>query len=102
MSPHDEPEATIKRIDVVRATPESVFADIDRQVAEAGGEWQEPPECAGSVGRTMFDTAASDDGTVTVLMAREHIEALPAQALVQIRSGDGRAYLGAVVRGPFA
>jgi hypothetical protein len=51
----------------------------------------------------MFDTPASDDGTVTVLLPRENLEALPRQALVRVRSvTDGRSYLGAVVKGPFA
>ncbi|MBI1884772.1 MAG: ATP-binding protein [Chloroflexi bacterium] len=51
----------------------------------------------------MFDTPASADGTVTVLLPKENIGALPSQSLVRIKSvGDGRSYLGAVVKGPFA
>lgn len=89
--------------DSVQALPESILESIGQQVAEAGGEWREPPEYEGSVGRTMFDTPASADGTVTVLLPKENIGALPSQSLVRIRSvGDGRSYLGAVVKGPFA
>lgn len=89
--------------DAVQALPEAVLESIDQQVAEAGGEWREPPEYEGSVGRTMFDTPASADGTVTVLLAKENIGALPSQSLVRIKSvADGRSYLGAVVKGPFA
>lgn len=89
--------------DAVQALPESVLESIDQQVEEAGGEWREPPEYEGSVGRTMFDTPASADGTVTVLLPKENIGALPSQSLVRIKSvADGRSYLGAVVKGPFA
>ena len=89
--------------DGVLALPETVLASLGRQIAEAGGEYQEPPEYAGSIGRTMFDTPSSDDGTVTVLLPKEHIGALPSQSLVRIESvPDKRSYLGAVVKGPFA
>jgi DNA helicase HerA-like ATPase len=83
--------------------PEEALQSIAHSVEEAGGEWQEPEESRGSVGQTMFDTPASDDGTVTVLMGPQNIESLPRQALVRIKSvRDGRTYLGAVVAGPFA
>lgn len=87
----------------VQALPKSVLESIDQQVEQAGGEWQEPPEYEGSVGRTMFDTPASADGTVTVLLPKENIGTLASQSLVRINSiGDGRSYLGAIVKGPFA
>jgi DNA helicase HerA-like ATPase len=89
--------------DGAMAVPEAALEAIDRQVAEAGGEFRERPEYQGSVGQTMFDTPASDDGTVTVLLPRDNIGVLPRQSLVRIRSvGDHRSYLGAVVKGPFA
>lgn len=74
----------------------------------AGGEWQEDPEFADAIGRTMFDAPTSKDNTVTVLLPRDMIGTVPAQSLVRIKSrpldkgGDGRQYLGAVVQGPFA
>jgi hypothetical protein len=56
----------------------------------------------GVVGHTMYDLPNSEDGTVTVLLPRDHIPATPSQSLVRIQSGDGRTYLGVVVSGPFA
>jgi uncharacterized protein len=88
---------------VVEVIPESVLESVDQLVAEAGGEWRMPAEYEGSIGRTMFDTPGSEDGTVTTLMPREHLDSLPMQSLVRIKSvSDGRSYLGAVVKGPFA
>jgi DNA helicase HerA-like ATPase len=82
--------------------PEPVMQAIDGDIAAGGGELKEPPEYAGSLGRTMFDMPSSDDGTATVLLPRNRLEDLPRQSLVRIRSIDGRSYLGVVVRGPFA
>lgn len=63
-------------------------------------EWL--PDGDGIVGHTMYDLPNSEDGTVTVLLPREHIAATPSQALVRIVSGDRRTYLGIVVAGPFS
>jgi uncharacterized protein len=82
--------------------PEAALHTISEQIEAAGGEWQEPPEYAGSTARTMFDSPSSDDGSVTTLMGPDKIEVLPRQALVRIKSDDGRVYLGVVVAGPFA
>jgi DNA helicase HerA-like ATPase len=61
------------------------------------------PEPDGSVGRTTFDSPASEDNTVTVLLGRDKLKQAPAQSLVRIESrGDGRTYLGTVTAGPFA
>lgn len=85
------------------AVPAEAFERIDRDAAAMGGAWREPEEYIGSVGRTMFDTPASEDTTITVLLPREHIAALPAQSMVRIRSvPDERWYLGVVIKGPFA
>jgi hypothetical protein len=60
-------------------------------------------DLAGVVGRTMFDSGQSEDGSVTVLLPKDEIAKVPTQALVRIRSEqDGRSYLGMVVAGPFA
>src|SRR5215217_7349339 len=57
----------------------------------------------GVIGRTMFDSGQSQDGSVTVLLPKDEIVRVPTQALVRIRSEhDGRSYLGIVVAGPFA
>jgi DNA helicase HerA-like ATPase len=90
------------RNDDVMPVPEEALQSIDSQIEEAGGEWQEPVEDAGAVGRTMFDLPASADGTVTVLLPSDQIEPVPRQSLVRIHSADQRSYLGAVVKGPFA
>lgn len=86
----------------VRKIPDEVLESVEREIEDAGGEWKEPPEYEGSIARTMFDTTGSDDGTVTVLMPKDKIELLPRQSFVRIKSSDGRSYLGALVKGPFA
>lgn len=89
--------------DSVRDIPEEVFRSIEEEVAAAGGELRESPEYEGAIGRTMFDTPSSDDGTVTVLLPTEKIDTVPSQCLLRIRSiPDKRSYLAAVVKGPFA
>lgn len=89
--------------DSIRAVPQAALESISGDVEKIGGEWQEAPENVGSVGRTMFDTPASDDGSVTILLPREQIESVPRQSFVRIKShGDDRSYLGVVVEGPFA
>jgi len=88
---------------VVRPVPESMLQAMDQDIQRAGGEWREPAAYEGSLARTMFDTPASKDGTVTGLTPSGNIELLPLQSLVRIKSvGDGRSYLGVVVEGPFA
>ncbi|MEZ4492463.1 MAG: ATP-binding protein [Dehalococcoidia bacterium] len=57
----------------------------------------------GSIGRTMFDAAGSQDGTVTIVVPRTKLDEVASQSLVKIVSaGDGRIYVAAVVKGPFA
>jgi DNA helicase HerA-like ATPase len=88
---------------VVRSVPAGVAAAIAEDAVRAGGEWQEPAEYMGSVGRTMFDSPASEDNSVTVLLPRETLQHVASQAIVRIASvPDGREYLGVVVKGPFA
>src|SRR5438105_15166856 len=89
--------------EAVAVVPQEALQSVADTTAAGGGEWEEPADYRGSIGRTMFDTPSSDDGTVTVLMAPDNIEVLPRQSLVRIKSGrDGRVYLGVVVAGPFA
>jgi len=102
MSERKKPEASPLDAAVLE-TPDDVFHAIDEDAARAGGEWKQPEGYEGSIARTMFDTASSADGTVTILMPNEHIDRLPSQALVRIESRpDKRTYLGAVVEGPFS
>lgn len=87
----------------VMATPDEAFFAINEDSERSGGAWTPLPGYKGSVGCTMFDMPTSKDGTVTVLLPKENIDALPNQALVRIESLlDKRTYLGAVVQGPFA
>jgi uncharacterized protein len=88
---------------IVSPIPEPMLQAIEGEIQEAGGEWQDPPEYEGSIGRTMFDTPSSADGTITALTPKDNVELVPRQSLVRIRSlGDHRSYLGTVVEGPFA
>ena len=83
--------------------PAAARAALLEEIDALGGPLAERPEDAGSAGRTMFDTAGSEDHTLTVLVPRERMRDLPSQALVRIESReDGRTYLGVVVAGPFA
>ena len=88
--------------DSVRPVPAETMRVIEDEIEQLG-EFKVPPEYEGSIGRTMFDTVTSKDGSVAVLMPAENLENVPHQSLVRIKSvKDGRTYLGAVVEGPFA
>jgi DNA helicase HerA-like ATPase len=87
--------------DLAQRLPAEALATIRADMRAAGGPYV-PPEEDGRIGCTMFDTPASDDDTIPVLLPKENIGQLPSQAAVRIRSSDGRDYLGVVVRGPFA
>src|SRR5690349_254509 len=72
-------------------------------IASAGGEVEIRPEDRDAVGRTLFDVPGSADLAITVVVPKEHVHRVPAQALVRIASrADGRTYLGIVTAGPFA
>lgn len=76
------------------------LADEIADVAAAYPGATFPPDAIGS---TMFDVPGSEDGTVTVLLPRDHVQNAPAQAMVRIVSrGDNTRYLGVVSAGPFA
>lgn len=86
----------------VAAVPESALRSLEEEIQETtDGRQPSLEEEAGCVGWTMFDTAQSNDGTVTVLFPRESLEAVTNQSLLRIHSNDGRRYLAAIVRGPF-
>lgn len=105
MSDKNEPIVTKQNpsTESVLSVPEEAFAAISDDSEKAGGPWTPPPGYEGSIGRTMFDTPSSKDGTVTVLLPKENIDVLPSQALVRVESiADSRTYLGAVTEGPFA
>lgn len=82
--------------------PSETLRQIHMDGMVAGGPFA-PPVDDNRVGVTMFDTPASEDGAILVLVPKASIGRLPSQAVVRIRSGsDGRTYLGVVSRGPFA
>lgn len=91
--------------DAVQPAPAS---QLEEEIRLAGDEWRELDEFQGAIGRSMYDTPTSKDGTVTVLTPPDRINQIPSQSLVRIKSrpvesgGDGRQYLGAVTEGPFA
>lgn len=87
---------------VVQAVPDDALRRLGGDIEAAGGLLAPDPDRAGAVGFTMFDSPASQDNSVTVLLADEQIAAVPSQSLVRITSQDGRRYLGTVVAGPFA
>src|SRR5579863_6027077 len=64
--------------------------------------YNEPEDAKGAVGRTMFDTPGAQDGSITVLLPKDTIQAVPIQSMVRITSDDQRRYLGIVTSGPFA
>lgn len=75
---------------------------LDADIQASGGELEPDTIMAGAIGATMFDLPDSEDGSLTVLLPRDHLHHAPSQALVRITSRDGRRYLGIVTRGPFA
>jgi hypothetical protein len=76
--------------DAVTAVPAAVLEQLGREIETAGGPWQEPQEYEGSIGRTMFDSPQSEDGTVTVLLPRDNIDKLCTQAMVRVTSVPDR------------
>jgi uncharacterized protein len=81
--------------------PEDLQQRLDADIAQAGGELADDALAAGSLGLTMFDLPSSEDDSITVLLPKENLDRAPSQALLRIKSPDGRAYLGIVTAGPF-
>ncbi|QDE84191.1 MULTISPECIES: ATP-binding protein [Myxococcus] len=89
--------------EVVRPTPTKTLNELDELRNQAHTGPQVDPELAAAVGFTHFDVTSSQDNLITVLLTREDLHLLASQTLVRVRSReDNRAYLGVVVRGPFA
>lgn len=93
---------TVPKVVSVKAVPKEALQQLDSEIAAAGGELLQPKEYAGSIGSTLFDTPASADGTITVLLPAEQVKEVTHQSLMRIKSTDQRSYLGVVVSGPFA
>jgi len=86
----------------VLAPPAPLLRSLDADIAAAGGELAPEAELAGAIGATMFDVPGSEDNSLTVLLPRQNLQAAPSQALLRIKSRDGRRYVGIVASGPFA
>lgn len=86
----------------VRQPPDDFLQRLDADVESAGGELAPEADREGAIGATMFDLPNSEDGTLTVLLAKENLQCAPSQALVRVKSRDERNYLGIVANGPFA
>ncbi len=94
--------ADYPRNEHLRPTPPETLGALDALKNEAKAAPVDP-ELANAVGFTHFDTAASQDNHITVLLTREDLHRLASQTLVRVKSReDKRCYLGVVVRGPFA
>lgn len=84
------------------SVPVEALQSIRATADENGGEYKPPAEYEGSFGRTLFDSPASEDGLITVVMPANEIENVTTQALVRIHSyPDNRIFVGAVSQGPF-
>ncbi|MGH3085712.1 MAG: ATP-binding protein [Rubrobacteraceae bacterium] len=86
----------------VRQPPDDFLQRLDADVESSGGELAPEADREGAIGATMFDLPNSEDGTLTVLLAKENLQSAPSQALVRVKSRDKRNYLGIVANGPFA
>jgi DNA helicase HerA-like ATPase len=86
----------------VFSPPGPLLHSLDADIAAAGGSLRADPELVGSIGVTMFDLPGSADNTLTVLLPKDNIQQAPSQALLRIKSKDGRRYVGIVTAGPFA
>lgn len=111
----NSPTASNDRVSAPTPQPEvaslpvssEALAHLTATAEEVGGAYKPLPGTEGAVAFTHFDSPASEDNTVTILLTKENMDQLPSQALVRINSlkDDGildRTYIGTVVAGPFA
>ncbi len=82
--------------------PLELLQQVQDDVQRASGEVAVDTDRTGAIGATMFDLPGSTDHTVTVLLPQDQLRSAPSQALLRIKSRDGRKYLGMVTAGPFA
>jgi hypothetical protein len=92
-----------KNLEIVNSDTIQYDKVLEQEIEKAGGAL-DPPANDGRVGVTMFDVSGSEDNLISVVVPKERLRYLPAQALVRIgapNEGDGRVYQGIVVKGPF-
>src|SRR6476659_1550367 len=72
-----------------RPVPGKALEGIEAAIEAVGGPWQESVEYAGAIGRTTFDLPSSEDNSITVVLAKEHVTrgTLGSQSIVRIKSG---------------
>jgi hypothetical protein len=92
---------------VAREVSAAARQGIDHVAEEVGHAYTPVAEAEGACAFTPFDSPASEDHALTILLTKENMEKLPSQALVRIKSlkDDGqidRCYLAVIVAGPFA
>lgn len=88
---------------VFQQTPPETLQALEALKQQVKANAQLDPELETAVGFTHFDMSASQDNLITVLLTRDDLHQLASQTLVRVKSReDKRAYLGVVVRGPFA
>src|SRR5436190_5734371 len=92
-------------------TPRPVSSEalrgLEETAEEVGGAYTPQPKAEKTMTFTHFDSASSEDNSVTILLTKENMTSLPSQALVRIKSlkDDGtfdRSYVGVIIAGPFA
>src|SRR5215469_5295724 len=89
--------------DEPKSATAAVVKELRALANSNGGPFKLPPEYDGSFGRTLYDMPSSHDGHLTVVMPKEQIDGITAQALVRILSyPDKRMYVGFVASGPFS
>src|SRR5690242_8224436 len=69
-----------------RPVSSEALRGLEETAEEVGGAYTPQPEAEGAVAYTHFDSPSSEDNSVTILLTKENMDALPSQALVRIKS----------------
>jgi uncharacterized protein len=70
----------------VRPVSADTLASLTAVAEEVGGAYKPRPGTEGAVAYTHFDTPSSEDNAITILLTKEHMNQLPSQTLVRIKS----------------
>ena len=76
-----------------RPVPPKAFEELETAAEEVGGPYESLPGTDGAVAFTHFDTPASQDNQLTILLTKENMDRLPLQTLVRINSLDDHGTL---------
>jgi len=66
--------------------PADTLANFTAVAEGVGGAYKPRPGTEGAVAYTHFDTPSSEDNAITILLTKEHMNQLPSQTLVRIKS----------------